>query len=186
MWKKRIQPSETIGLKLTAAERNLLLECVTFLDGGYEETLRKMPPGKSVMMTLDEFDDFGGYIAAEANHTDDKKLQKQLNAVFQKIQRILETHTDKGNDKPMSIGQARGKIAKAMNDLLAGKNPGVVSFRLKPTKKSGETYPLKLTWHQRDSIIHCTRLKNKLKERLKEAGEGTQIVGVTRNELDHL
>ena len=78
------------------------------------------------------------------------------------------------NDKPLSIEQARGKIAKAMSDLVAGDYSGPISFRLKPTKKPGETYPLKLTWHQRDSLIHCTRIKNKIKERLQEAGEGTQ------------
>ncbi|HVA46493.1 MAG TPA: plasmid pRiA4b ORF-3 family protein [Pirellulales bacterium] len=59
-------------------------------------------------------------------------------------------------------------------------------FRLKPTKKADEMYPLKLTQQQRDSLIHRTRLKNKLKERLKEAGEGTQVVSITRKELDHL
>lgn len=92
----------------------------------------------------------------------------------------------KDQDKPLSIEQARGKFAKSMSDLLAGNDPGPISFRLKPTKKPGETYPLKLTQQQRESMIHCTRIKNKLRERLKEAGEGTQIVGVTRKELDHL
>jgi hypothetical protein len=89
-------------------------------------------------------------------------------------------------DKPLSIEEARGKIAKAMNDLVAGNYSGPISFRLKLTKKPGETYPLKLTQQQRESLIHCTRIKNKIKERLQEAGEGTQIVGVTRKELDHL
>ena len=89
-------------------------------------------------------------------------------------------------DKPLSIKQARGKIAKAMSDLLAGNDPGSLTFRLKPTKKPGELYPLKLTQRQRESIIHCTRIKNQLNERLKAAGEGTQIIGVTRKELDHL
>ena len=59
-----------------------------------------------------------------------------------------------------------------------------LSSRVKPTKKPGETYPLKLTWHQWESLIHCTRIKNKIKERLQEAGEGTQIFGITRKELD--
>ena len=89
-------------------------------------------------------------------------------------------------DKPLSIEKAGGKIAKAMSDSLAGNDPGTISFRLKPTKKPGETYPLKLTELQRESLIHCTRIQNKIKERLKAAGEGTQIVGVTRKELDHL
>ena len=49
-------------------------------------------------------------------------------------------------------------------------------------KMPGETYPLKLTWNQWESLIHCTRIKNKIKERLQEAGEGTQIFGITRKE----
>lgn len=52
--------------------------------------------------------------------------------------------------------------------------------------RSGETYPLKLTELQRESLIQCTRIQNNIKERLKASGEGTQIVGVTRKELDHL
>ena len=60
-------------------------------------------------------------------------------------------HKQPADDKPLSIEQARGKIAKAMNDLVAGNYSGPISFRLKPTKKPGETYPLKLTWHQRDT-----------------------------------
>ena len=90
------------------------------------------------------------------------------------------------DEKHLSIEAARGKIAKAMSDLVAGNYAGPISFRLKPTKKPGETYPLKLTQQQRESLIHCTRIKNKIKERLQEAGDGTQIVGVTRKELDHL
>ncbi|MBA3314911.1 MAG: plasmid pRiA4b ORF-3 family protein [Planctomycetaceae bacterium] len=61
-----------------------------------------------------------------------------------------------------------------------------LSVRRNVTNEPGETYPLKLTWHQRDSLIHCTRIKNKLKVRLQELGEGTHIIGVTRKELDHL
>lgn len=90
------------------------------------------------------------------------------------------------NDRPLSVEQARGKIAKAVRDLLASNDPGPITFRLKPTKKADETYPLRLTRQQRESTIHSTRIKNKLKERLKEAGDGTQVVGVTRKELDHL
>ena len=186
MWKKRIRPGENVGLKLTSSECKLVLESVSCLDGNYEKILRKTPTAKPLMMTLDEFEDFGGFIAAESNRTDDMKLQKKLDAIFQRIQRILEAHTDEDNDKPLSIEQARGKIVKAMNSLLAGKNPGVISFRLKPSKKPGETYPLKLTQQQRESIIHCTRNRNKLNERLKAAGDGTQVIGVTRKELDHI
>ena len=91
-----------------------------------------------------------------------------------------------GDDKPLSVEQARTKIARAMSDLLAGGEPGSISFRLKPAKKAGETYPLKLTKQQRETLIHATRIKPKLRERLAAAGDGTQTVGVTRAELDHL
>ena len=106
MSKKHLQPGEKIGLKLTAAERNLVLESVMCLDDEYEAAVRSTPSGKPVMMTLDEFEDFGGYIAFEANHTDDKKLQKKLDAIFQKIQRILETHTDEEEPTTLKIGDA--------------------------------------------------------------------------------
>jgi hypothetical protein len=54
------------------------------------------------------------------------------------------------DDKPLSIEQARGNIAEVVCDLLADNEPGPVTFRLKPTKKAEETYPLKLTPQQRD------------------------------------
>ena len=88
--------------------------------------------------------------------------------------------------KPITRKQARQKFQKAMSDLLAGKNPGSISFRLKPSRKASETYPLKLTQQQRESLIHCTRLKRGLKSKLEDAGEGTQTVGVTRKELNEL
>ena len=90
------------------------------------------------------------------------------------------------NSKHHSVEQARGKIAKAMRELVAGNDPGPITFRLKRTKKADETYPLRLTRQQRESMIHATRLKNKLKERLKAVGDGTQVVGFSLKELDHL
>src|SRR5262245_62088596 len=90
------------------------------------------------------------------------------------------------NSKPLTVEQARGKIAKAMRDLVAGHDPGPITFRLKRTKKSNETYQLRLTQQQRESMIHATRIKNKMKERLQQVGDGTQVVGFTLKELDHL
>jgi hypothetical protein len=90
------------------------------------------------------------------------------------------------DDKPLSAEQARDKIAKAVCDLRAGNDPGPITFRLKPTRKADETYPLKVTSPQRESLIRCTRIKSKLKDRLKDAGDGTLVVGVSRTELDHL
>jgi hypothetical protein len=90
------------------------------------------------------------------------------------------------NSKALSVEQARGKIAKAMRDVVAGNDPGPITFRLKRTKRADEIYPLKLTRQQRESMIHATRIKNKVKERLQQGGDGTQMVGFTLKELDHL
>jgi hypothetical protein len=93
---------------------------------------------------------------------------------------------DPDHNKRITPQQARNKFQKAMLDVLTGKNPGPQSFRLKPTKKASELYPIKLTPQQRESLIHCTRIKLSVKKKIEEAGEGTQIVGFTRKELDHL
>ena len=50
----------------------------------------------------------------------------------------------------------------------------------------GDNYPLKLTQQQRESLLHSTRLKRSIKQKVEQAGEGTQTVLVTRKELDEL
>ncbi len=109
--KKQIQPGEKVPLKLTAAERKLVLDDVTCLDTGYEQIIRDAPSGKPVMMTLDDLDDFGGYIAAESNHCDDRKKQKKLDAIFERIQSLLETYTDEESPQTLNIEDARKKTA---------------------------------------------------------------------------
>jgi hypothetical protein len=96
-------------------------------------------------------------------------------------------HRKKSPDnKPLNIEEARAKLVHGVRDYLAGKDAGPITFRLKPTRKASESYPLKLTQKQRESMIHCTRIRRKLKDRLKDAGEGTQIVGFVRKELEYL
>lgn len=99
--KKLIQPGEKLPLKLTAAERKLLLEDVLFLEESYPETIRETPAGEPVMMTLDDLEDFGGSVAAEANHCDDENKEEKLDAIFQKTQDLLDTYTD---EEPPATG----------------------------------------------------------------------------------
>src|ERR1700693_2509235 len=90
------------------------------------------------------------------------------------------------DDKPLTPQQARQRIQKGLRDYLAGKNPGPIVFRLKRTRKASETYPLKLTQLQRQTLLRFTHLSRGLKKKVEQAGEGTQIVGVTWNELHKL
>ena len=92
--RKHIQPGEKVSLKLAAAERRLILEDLVLLDDEYEQIIRGAALGKPIMMTLDDLEDFGGYIAAEANHCGDRKKEAKLDEIFQRIQGLLETYTD--------------------------------------------------------------------------------------------
>lgn len=108
--KQQIRPSEKLPLKLTAAERKLVLEGLTCLDQEIEQVIRDTPSGKPVMMPLDDLDDFGGYVAAEANHCKDKKKQKKLDAIFEKIGALLDKFTDEVPPQTMKIEDARQAI----------------------------------------------------------------------------
>ncbi len=41
---------------------------------------------------------FQGYIAAEANHTDDAKLKRQLDKLFDKLQTFLDEYDDQSKE----------------------------------------------------------------------------------------
>ena len=43
------------------------------------------------------------------------------------------------DDKPLSFEQASGRIAKAVRNLLVGNDPGMVTFRLQPTRPVPQT-----------------------------------------------
>ncbi|MGO9465192.1 MAG: hypothetical protein ACLQIB_05395 [Isosphaeraceae bacterium] len=91
---KRIEKYDKFGLQLTQVERNLILEGVTSLPEEIVQTIQRTPAKQPIRMTLDDWDELAGYIASEANNTGDKKLQKRLDAVFAKINDLLERHND--------------------------------------------------------------------------------------------
>lgn len=185
-WMKRIEPGEKLGLKLTSAQRKLVLDDTLVLDKPLERTVRETPEGKPVMLTLDELDELGGRVAATANHCPDKRTQQKCDRILEKINRLLNTYTDE-DDTPISPNEAGRRLRHAMADFQAGNDPGVVSFRLKtPKHQQTAKYPIKLTSHQRASLISCTRLKAKIKQRLKQAPDGTQVIEFTKQELDHM
>jgi hypothetical protein len=44
--------------------------------------------------TLDDLDELAGFVAAEANHAKDKKLQEELDRLYERIQDTLDGYTD--------------------------------------------------------------------------------------------
>ena len=184
-WMKLVQPGEKLERKMTDAERKVLLDGLPPLPAKCGTIINRAGQSEPTLLTLRSLDDLSMALATAWNCCDDKRVHKKLDAIMGKVRRLLDSYSDEA-DVPITKEQARKKVQKAMHDLLKGKNPGIISFTLKPSKKASEAYPLKLTKHQRESLIHCTQLKRSIKQKFEQAGVGTQIVGVTRKELDEL
>lgn len=94
--RKRVRPGEKVPLTLSHRERELILEH-TFADDDLTTPLRVAPAsGKTPVysFTLDDLEELMGYVAAEANHAKDKKLQKELGRLFARMEDVLESYTD--------------------------------------------------------------------------------------------
>jgi len=89
-----IKPDQKLELDLTPAERKAILENLTLLPPEYEAMLKKIHPEQPLLLTLDDLEDFSGYIAAESNHTTKNKLRTVLDSAFEKMADLLDTFTD--------------------------------------------------------------------------------------------
>ena len=47
-----------------------------------------------VKLTLDDLDEVLGYIAAESNHTEDAKLQRDLDSLYKRLRKTMESYDD--------------------------------------------------------------------------------------------
>ena len=83
-----------IEIKFTLIERDLIIDHTL---AGPDLTKRLQIAeikGKHLIVKYSTYDldELIGFVAAEANHTDDKKLQKKLDKLFDKLSRILEKY----------------------------------------------------------------------------------------------
>jgi len=165
--KKQIQPGEKVPLKLTAAERKLVLEDLMCLDQDYEQIIQGTPTGKPVMMTLDDLDDFGGYIAAEANHCEDTKKQKKLDAMFEKIQSVMDRYTDEEPPQTLKIEDARND--KVISDQAVQIAEFAAQSLVAAEQLRIKTKPLENFWlapGQRDVLLLVPSLSKTIKNKL--------------------
>ena len=119
MSKTRIQLDEKVSLTLTATERKLVLGDLMIMDQENEQAIRETPTGEPVMMTLGDLDVFIGYIAAEANHTEDKRLERKLDRIYDKVQGLLDKFTEVEDDI-IPIEDGRKRQGKSLTGVLAG------------------------------------------------------------------
>lgn len=94
--RQRIRPDKKVPLELNDRERELILEH-TFADEELTNPLRVVPKAGEppiFRFTLDDWEELAGCVAAEANHTKDKKLGKELDRLFGRIEAVLDSYTD--------------------------------------------------------------------------------------------
>lgn len=94
--RKRIRPKDRLELLVRNSERQVLLDGA-LLPPALEQWIRlgvAWNGGTVAWLTLDELDELAGYVAAEANHRKDQKTRKELDRLFERIQGLLDAHTD--------------------------------------------------------------------------------------------
>jgi hypothetical protein len=93
MKRKKIPYGTKLPVKLTLRERDLIRN-ETLCDPDFAKFSAVEGKGIKVDMSLDDIEEIQGYIAAEANHTENKKLQRDLDRLFDKLQVYLDSYDD--------------------------------------------------------------------------------------------
>jgi hypothetical protein len=92
----KVDEDEPIEVPFTARERTLILDH-TFGDPQLTDRLRSatVRQGKLVgRFTLYDIEELCGYVAAEANHTKDKRLARELQRLFERLTTLMERYDD--------------------------------------------------------------------------------------------
>src|SRR5947199_4134156 len=98
---KRIEPDERVPIRLSDRDRDLILNR-TFAGGDLERRIRVATAdglGVVVNLTLDDLDELLGFVAAEANHSKDPRMAKQLYKLHERLQHIEGSYTDEPIDR---------------------------------------------------------------------------------------
>lgn len=93
---KKVGVDEGVPVKLSVRDRTLILDH-TLTDPELTARLEAAVPVRSritVHYTLSELDELLGFIAAKANHARDRKLQRQLDKLFERIKDIERSYAD--------------------------------------------------------------------------------------------
>jgi hypothetical protein len=102
----RVLPGVKLRLQFSDEERRLILDDRTISMGLTEKQMKALEKAKrpELSMTLADWDDFMGYVASASNHArDGSKLQRRADALSDRIQLLLQTHTEADvENRPMA------------------------------------------------------------------------------------
>lgn len=89
MRKKKITSETKIDIRLNKRDYDLIREH-TFAESKHIEAIKEVPgkPYYIASYTIDDLEDVLGFIAAEANHTENKKLEKELDRLYDRLSAI--------------------------------------------------------------------------------------------------
>lgn len=182
-----IQPGQKLELDLTPAERKAILDHLMSLPPEYEAQLKKVHPEQPLLLTLDDLEDFSGYVAAESNHTPNKKLRKVLDSAFEKMTDLLDAFTDeeppvkKTTKKAQAAEREEAERQKQISDqaaFLATWAAGVLQAAGKQGAKSRvlETFvPGKL---EKSVLVTLEDVTPAVRKRLAAGGEDYTLAEV--------
>ncbi len=116
-------PTEKIRVRLSHRERELILN-ETFLGGDLETRLRvAVADGKGVVVdfTLDDLDELLGYVAAEANHSDESTLRRQLYHLYDRLSAVEAKHSraDPALPGPAAAHLSSARFTRKQGQYLA-------------------------------------------------------------------
>ena len=175
--RKYVQPNAKVGLKFTAAERELILDDLMCLGDNYAQVIQDTPADQPVQFTLDEWDYLGEYIAAEANHTEDKRLRNKLDAICNKVQKILDAYTDE--ERPKMIEDA--EMSRTLSDRAAQISLCVAKVLIAIERAGIQDEPLLHFWlspEQRDVLLLVPGVSKALKSKLTGHNESFTVAAV--------
>ncbi|MCO5296328.1 MAG: hypothetical protein M9921_05665 [Fimbriimonadaceae bacterium] len=95
MKRTRITPETQVPVPMTERDRTLLLDH-TLAEPEYAMRLLPEADGNGLVgkFTLDDLEDLIGYIAAEANHTKNKKIVRELDDLCERLYEIQRSYDD--------------------------------------------------------------------------------------------
>lgn len=119
--RKYIKPGTRLPFRLSARERDLVIDR-TLLDSEIEGRLRSATvtgPRLVVDLTLDDLDDLHGCVAAEANHCDDVKVRRVLDAVCDRLGALEAQFTDEVTTGRAATEQRAQRFTPKQGQYLA-------------------------------------------------------------------
>jgi hypothetical protein len=149
-----------LALAMSEAERKLI-DNTPLLNEGVVAAVRQTAK-KTVQLSLPQLDDLADALSAQANHTEGRILQRSLDTLVRKIDRLTSSHllalleTNRSGDSPADLSNAT-------------KNKPTLAVTLTPTQRE---------------ILKSVCLRKTIQQRLQ--GDGLQTILFTHREVEYL